>query len=223
MTRPWSEPIRMIILGLLSVGAVVAVSELFSRPTHQRPDTSPDLTAGQFRRLRDDVDARDRAMERRLSELEASVRDLRQRVASAEAMEPREPSRREEAVPNNQRGDVPLAPESNTSQRSSPVQEALIRGSQYVAKHEYDPNNHNRVLSDLVAAYAVRGLSPEENRFLLATIQQVNEIGVAWIISQARRFPTSDSSQRLQAFLETTPKLTAGQVARIRTALRGNL
>jgi hypothetical protein len=187
----------MMALGVLSIGAVVFVSQLFKKSGPDRSDARLEALADDVRRLRDNSDSRSQTILKRLDQIESTVRDIQQRSATPPA-----------AVP---------APA--TAPGLSPVQDALTRGWGYVAKHEFDAKDHDRVLAELVAAYGVKGLSPEMNNSLSATIQQVNEIGVARVISDARNLPTTEAVQRLRAFLQATPRLTQGQNARVNSAI----
>jgi hypothetical protein len=210
----------MVALGVLSIGAVVFVSQLFKKSGPDRSEARSETLAEDLRRLKESSDARNEAILRRLDQIESTVRDIQQRISALEAMDSRSP----QAAPHSSTPDrqtvAPAAlPNPGTVGGPSPVQEALTRGWAYVAKHEFDPKNHERVLSDLVAAYGVRGLSPEVNNSLSATIQQVNEIGVDRVISDVRSLPASDAVLRLRTFVQITPRLTQGQSARIKSTL----
>jgi hypothetical protein len=105
--------------------------------------------------------------------------------------------------------------------RDAAAREALIRGWLYLARQQYDPKTHDQVLSGLLAAYKTRGLSAESNSSLMATTQQVNEIGVAHTIDEANNLPPADAMQHLKTFTRLGPqiRLTRGQKTRLKLAV----
>jgi hypothetical protein len=99
-----------------------------------------------------------------------------------------------------------------------PVQKALTQAWAYLAKRQYDPTTHNQVCQVLLTAYKTRGLSAESNSSLLATIQLVNEIGVAHTIDEARNLAPRDSVKLIDTFTRRGHLLTKGQRARLKRA-----
>ena len=216
MARQWNESILMVVLGLLSIGTVLGVSQFFKQATSDKPSSRVEIVAEQMQKMKDDIDSQHRATTHTLEDIESTVKNLKQRVEVLEAATPSP----QESTPNRQPSPS-STPRLADDEHGSSIEQALARGREYVARSRFDPKNHDRVLSDLVAAFAVKGLSPGANRSLLATIQEVNEIGVANVISQAQTLPALDATKRLQAFLRSTPRLTPGQRAQVQSALTG--
>jgi hypothetical protein len=234
--RSWNETLVMAALGLFSVGLVVVVSQLFARPTADSTSRQAPISA-QVQALRSDVQADDRAIVKKLDQLETALRDLQQKSDPADARSagpPTVPSTdTRSGVPPPVPTDPPIAsaPTSpapgvasstlgiDPHTGSGSAQGALIRGWQYIARQEFDPGEHEQVIANLVKAYAVEGLTPEMNSSLIATIQQVNEIAIARALTDARGLSPTDAARRLRALLETAPRLTSGQRARINAAL----
>jgi len=215
MIRPAREYVVMMSLGLLSIFAVLGVGQLFKKSGSERPDSQSRLLGKAVDELKDSSEAQGRETAKRLSEIESALRDIEQRLATTEAIVSHLPALPSSTSPPL---DEPRAG-LNRMTGSGRVQAALSRGWQYVAKNEFAPENHDRVLSDLVAAYAVQGLSTEENSALVAAIQQVNEIGVGRVIRESEGLSAIEAANRLRTFLQTTPKLTPGQRTRINSAI----
>jgi hypothetical protein len=216
MTSKWGEPIVMVALGVISIGAVVFVNQLFKKSGPDRLDTQSKILAEDVRRLKDDSDARNQAILRRLDQLESTVKDIQQRITDQEATGSRFPQPETLSPPPDRQNGAKA--NTSASEGQNQVQEALIRGWRYLAKHAFDPKDHDRVLSALVAAYKVQGLSEEVNNSLVAAIQQVNEIGMTQVLSEVRNLAAPDAVERLRTFLRT-PMLTRGQSSRIKSAL----
>src|ERR1700709_154846 len=200
MRRSWIEPLLTVALGLISVVVVVGVSTLSVSRSNDHHSRAKAVSESQPRR--DKVE--DRAFVEKLDRIDTRLRDVQAQVVS-EKMRVQAPQPDiKEAAPSD---GAPLAlppkvPEATSGSATGlKEQGALARGWQYVARHEYDPISHSSVLFGLVREYEVKGLSPERNNALLATIQQVNEVGVAQIIDKTRGLPSDAATLRLQTFL----------------------
>jgi|GEM_PF-1379565 len=207
--RSWSEPLRMAMIGLLSIAAVVGVHYLFD--TTPRQASLDSHTVKELTNRLDDVSERENATAHKIEELERVVESLRRQI------EQRAPSVQPPSSPplNGVSDPTTVSP----ALESSGTNETLARCLAYVAKGEFDSNIHNRLLADVVAAYAVRGLSPEVNMALLSAIQQVNEIGVTHVIQEVNGLRAADGGLRLRTFLATTPRLTFDQKRRLQAEL----
>jgi hypothetical protein len=114
--------------------------------------------------------------------------------------------------------------ESATTPAQVPVRgrdaagEALTQGWSYLARQQYDPKTHDQICRALFLAYKIHGLPPESNSSLLATIQLVNEIGVAHTINEANNLPPADAVQLVKTFTRNGHLFTRGQRARLKLA-----
>lgn len=211
----------VVTWGVISIAVVIVGSELFkSRP---RPESDPEVFTKNAASVSQEVDANRRAVTARLDEIQSEMEKIDGRLSSLEAnssglkqSQPLEASTR--SSPTVSSATVPPAPSANRGSAMSGrrVQEALDRGLKYVVKHEYVPEDHNQVQADLIAAYRVKGLSPETNSALAAMIQQVNEIGVINALKEVQTLPSNEATQRVRKFIRDTPRLTEGQIVRLK-------
>jgi len=204
----WNEPIGMAVIGVLSILAVLIFRYVFLT----LPSTALSIDSTAVNAVRDDIAElrrQQKTIAERVSEIERSVKQIQEHQSEVDAAShidvPADPSPTIEPLP---------APATDTS-----VQERLRRGWAYIGRGKFDVTAHADVLSALVAAYEVKGLSSERNSSLRSTIHQVNEIGVQHVIAEARALPRSEAELRLRAYLEGTPRLTPGQKQRVDAAL----
>jgi hypothetical protein len=215
MARQRNDAVVLIVLGLLSM-SVVALINYFSNRGEDNSHTNRSLVPSNEQEhaqlLRRDRDAQ-QVLIRRLEEVESLAKSLQQRL------------QRLESVPQFQQIPSSGGAERPGSGGGSPnsmglADGALDRGRDYIARGKYDPMLHERILSDLVNAYAVRSLSPPQNKTLLAEIQQVNTIGVKHYLDLAHELPAPSATQLLDRFLKSTPRLTPSQMNQILDAIQ---
>jgi hypothetical protein len=130
-----------------------------------------------------------------------------QQASPNEAHDPRS----SQEPPSEQAAQIPVTGHDAT-------QEALTQAWSYLAKQQYDATTHKQVCQALFVAYKTRGLPPQSNSSLLATIQLVNEIGVAHVIDEAKNLPPADAVKLINAFARKGHLLTKDQRARLRRA-----
>src|SRR5262249_42603111 len=151
----WKEPFLLMLLGLASIGVVLSIRQLLFRPSSQstvphRVGVNNDALTKQLKESRERITH----LEQRLQETEAKLQNPEPPNSSgtSAAIQSGSPVRDEHVKEL-----VPPAPSPTR------YQEALGRAWQYLQVGKFDPATHREILSDLEAAYAVKGLPPEAN------------------------------------------------------------
>lgn len=209
MNRWWKEPLLLMLIGLASIGVVLSARQLLFRPSSQVSSSRSEGSNAVLRKQVEDSKEQIRRLEQRLKETEAKIETREQPKGSEEtplATEPRDTGHNSKLGPIVQ----------------SPIlyQEALARAWQYLQAGKFDPVVHKEILEGLEEAYAVSGLPPEANANLVKAIERINDLGVSTVISESQTLPSENASKLLQAFLDTTPRLSVRQKAQIKAALR---
>ncbi len=222
MKRVWSDTLSMVVLGVITILVVIGGRQLFVRPA-TKSSIPTSIAAGP---------PHDDTVDRRLDRIERTLEKLQLDVKAIEGNHAATSTEGNHAATSTEGNHAATSTEGNhaatstelvnappSSSSPSSDQDSLKRGFDYVSQQTYDGGKHGRILADLVAGYAIAGLSPEMNNALVTTIKQVNDIGVAHALEQSRSLPHSEAVNQLRVFLATTPKLTIGQKSRINAAI----
>lgn len=216
----------ILVFGVVSIALVVASSQFFS-PSNggYSPEMSGTIN-GSIEKLKEELINSDKAFSRKLRALDNTVHDLQNRVDELERTftlgrktdsSPAIKQKSRYPSDNRQHGSS-----INPSQpKADFVQNSLSRAWLYLAEQKYDPGSHDRVLSDLVAAYRIKGLSRNTNASLLNTIHQINELGLNQVVKEASLLPPNEAVRHLRSFLRNTPRLSKEQKLRIKGVIAG--
>jgi hypothetical protein len=218
MARHRNDAVVLIVLGLLSVSVVALISHFSNRGednSHTNRSQVPSNVQEPAQLPRQDRDAQ-QVLIRRLEEVESLAKSLQQRLQKLESVP------QFQQIPSSEGGAERPSLEGVTLNSMGLADGALDRGRDYIARGKYDPMLHERILSDLVNAYAVRSLPSSQNKSLLAEIQQVNTIGVKHYLDLAHELPAPSATQLLERFLKSTPRLTPSQMNQILDAIHGS-
>src|SRR3954469_11844146 len=120
----WNEPMRMALLGVLSIAVVIGIRVMFSWSTSADHSGISSRSLADMQRRTDDIADAQRALSQRLDALQSAVEILKREVAKKDAKE--------------SASAVLTVPQPSIVTGMSGVKDTLKRGWAYVAKGEYD-------------------------------------------------------------------------------------